>query len=234
MKLSILCVTRAEPRALPFLADMAGLASLLQAELVIGADGVDARDTLAEAPYESTIVPMNASGAIEHVLDDAVASCRGEYILRIDDDERCSPAMVAWLRSGVWQAQDNWSFPRVALWQNVTSVLMHPLFFPDVQTRLSIKAKSGGRAGVHAPSKFGAGRFAPVVLEHHKFLVRTYTERKALRAHYDQLLPQTWKTNATSCPEDLLTEPVQLAGYSDGAVPWTPSWTRIERLTRVL
>lgn len=234
MKLSILCVTRAESRAMPFLAEMALLAENLKAEFVIGADGADARDTLAEAPYECTITPLHASGAIEHVLDDAVASCQGEYVLRLDDDERCSFAMMRWLMTGEWETRDHWTFPRVTFWKNVTTVLMHPLFFPDVQTRLSVKAKAGGRPRIHQCSPFGGGKFAPVMIEHHKLLVKSLEERRALRARYDALSPQTARINATAVPEDLLTDPVHLVGLTDGTFPWTPTWTREERLTPVL
>src|SRR5690606_10758983 len=67
------------------------------------------------------------------------------------------------------------------------SYIVNPPLWPDLQTRLSVKAKSGGRTRVHAGSPFGTGTVAPCVLEHHKFLVRPRGEREALVERYERI-----------------------------------------------
>ena len=93
MTLSVMCITKLEPHAVPFVEKLIGLAGKLRAELVIGLD----------APYSPSheyapfahIVPVDAEGCLENVHDTVLDHCLGDYALRLDDDEQCSPAMVA-------------------------------------------------------------------------------------------------------------------------------------------
>lgn len=220
MRLSVLCVTRAQPYALPFLRKMEALAAYLEAEFVVALDG-------AQAPPMSSstrFVPVRSQGFLESVLDEAVAACAGAYILRLDDDEVASRAMASWLRAGEYLDQPTWSFPRAHFWGSTSAVLMTPHLFPDWQTRLSWKARSGGRPTIHAPSPWGGGEIAPVYIEHHKFLVRTRAEREdtAQRWHGGNMLP-------FSLPEDVYKD-VELVEPGLGFVPWVPLWTRKESL----
>ena len=219
MSLTILCVTRAEPYAEPFLSDLRAAATRLHAEFVVGADGQDAVEKLKGA--DAHVVPLRSKGYIESVLDEAIAACTGEYILRLDDDERISSCMLYWLEKLQYQEAPHWKFPRVHLWGDRARFIVNPPLWPDHQTRLSLKQYSGGRRMVHAGSPHGGGALAPVVIEHHKFLVKSYDERAAIAARYDKVqmgfgtggmtpfnLPEvTWG------PSQMQLEPVSRADY---------------------
>jgi hypothetical protein len=66
-------------------------------------------------------------------------------------------------------------------------MLKTPQLWPDAQTRLSIRAKAGGRDVIHSGSPHGGGEMAPVLIEHHVFLVRSREEREAKVARYDAI-----------------------------------------------
>lgn len=172
--LSILCVTRAEAYALPFLEDMAELANDLDARFYIAADGDQALARLDG--INATTFVVRSHGYLESVLDDAVAKCEDGYILRLDDDERVSDGMYGWLLERSYEQHDHWAFPRANLWpdenQRLDGNVNGAVLWPDLQTRLSVKAKSGGRTRIHQGSPHGRGEVAPVVIEHHKLLVR--------------------------------------------------------------
>jgi hypothetical protein len=195
MTLSLLCVTKGEPHAEKFLRYMAGNADALGAEFVIAHDGDFLTGTDDEIALRFSAIPkfgmkakqylVKSDGSIEGVLDEAVALCSGDYVLRIDDDEEVSTEMMVWLQSGEYTQSDVWSFPRKHLWGG--GYLSNPPLYPDIQTRLTTKEKAGGRKRVHDGSPFGAGRVANVHILHHKFLVKSYAKRKEIAAHYDSL-----------------------------------------------
>ena len=218
MLLSLLCITQGASSTRPLLADMAQLATLLDAEFTVVADGWMAQAELREYPVN--LVPVKSQGYVESVLDYGVQHCHGDYVLRLDDDERCSPAMVTWLRSRKYEAADHWKFPRMHLWGDAESVLMAAPLFPDHQTRLSVVTKAGGRPSLHAQSPFGDGELAPVAIEHHKFLVKSRMERERTAAKWHQADMKVF-----SLPEDVLHDAL-LVEKGDGRVPWTPKWSR--------
>jgi hypothetical protein len=217
--LSILCVTQAAPAVRPLLADMAHVATLLGAEFVLLADGQIAQFELREYPVK--LVAVKSQGYVESVLDYGVSQCSGKYILRLDDDERCSMAMIDWLQRREYEAETHWKFPRMHLWGNANTVLITEQLFPDHQTRLSIKEKSGGRHFPHAMSPFGGGELAPVCIEHHKFLVRSRAERERTAAKWHQ-----GDMKAFSLPEDVIAEKALLVEKGYGHVPWQPKWSK--------
>lgn len=229
--LSILCVTVAADWARPFLEKHRDLAQGLSAEIVIAAHGDAAADRIRawRLPLAATVrgsVPM-----LESVLDDALTHCHRRYVLRLDDDERCSPAMVRWLAMNEYAAADHWKFPRVHLWPDTETALMTAQLFPDHQTRLSVRSKAGGRRSLHAPSPHGGGSLAPVAIQHHKFLVRSREERRRTAQRYDSIQPGygTGGMLAFSLPEDVY--PVaKVAEVGDGRVPWTPQWEGVMAL----
>jgi hypothetical protein len=184
--LSLLTVTRGEPFARPFLTHFQKVAEACDAELVIVADGPDAAETVTQWGLPISLV-VESRGYIESVLDAALIACTRDYVLRMDDDETCSPAMIAWLADGGYLTSSHWKFPRPHLWQDTEHFLDHPQLWPDHQTRLSVRSKSGGRRQVHAGSPFGSGRAAPVSIYHHKFLVKTQAERQAIADRYDRV-----------------------------------------------
>jgi hypothetical protein len=208
-QLSILCVTRGQLSAEPFLRAMNDLSVLVEAEFV----------TVIDPPDD----PLPGSkGYIESVLEDAISQCSGRYILRLDDDERCSPAMVEWVWTGRYLEHPHWSFPRMHMFPDAESVMLAPQLWPDHQTRLSLKEMSGGRHHLHAPSPFGMGEYAPVAIEHHKFLVRTRAQREETAR-----LWHSGGMTAFSLPEDVL-KTVKIVSRGDGTVPWTPD--RVEEV----
>lgn len=173
--LTVLCVTKGEPYAQPFLARLAQDAALIDAKLRVETDGAGVR----------------SDGYIESVLDEAVGLCDDGYILRIDDDETITVGMLEWLRAGYYRDADHWAFPRRNLWPDAQHFITNPPLWPDLQTRLSVKAKASGRAAVHAGSPFGTGRIAPdrCVIDHHKFLERDRDEREQLVRSYEAIQP---------------------------------------------
>lgn len=184
--LSILCVTKCGAHSGPFLLHFAELANRLCTELVLALDNAEDTPPLA---YNTTIYPVCSDGYIESVLDDAVDACSGKYVLRLDDDERCSPQMIDWLERGCYREADHWAFPRMHLWLDEQHYITNPPLWPDLQTRLSTKEKSGGRTRIHVGSPHGTGKVADVAIEHHKFLVKDLDERERLVAHYESLQP---------------------------------------------
>ena len=208
MKITVLCVTRGAPRTDRFLSDLERLAQELRGQFVIALDG----DALPRV-YDAKVLHVVSKGYFGSVLDEAVAACDGEYILRIDDDERVSPAMFTWLMGESWHKADNWSFPRQCFWQNEQQYLTTPPWYPDHQTRLSVKAKSGHRPLPHDPSLYGFGDWAPVAIEHHELLVKTFEERWKFFQHLSRARgremsdleaqrwqPETWPDRITVAP----------------------------------
>ncbi len=171
--LTILCISEGRDYAEPFIKQMQGEAEDLQAEFVHLVDGQD----------------VHSGGYLESVLDEAVARCETEYILRLDDDEVLPPETVEWLHAGGYRASEHWAFKRRNLWPDIEHFVFNPPLYPDLQTRLSVTAKSGSRPGIHSGSPFGTGEIAPVPIDHHKFLVRSREEREALVQRYDNVAP---------------------------------------------
>jgi len=181
---TILSVTKAEPFSRPFLQEMVDVANLLECSCLFVADGHTAQRQLREWRMPLAGV-VQSKGYIESVLDDAISLCHDGYILRLDDDERCTDAMVDWLRRAEYLASGHWKFPRVHLWRNDQTCLLNPPLWPDHQTRMSMKHMAGGRTTVHAGSPHGGGTEAPVAIEHHKFIVKTEEERYEIAKRYD-------------------------------------------------
>lgn len=216
MRLSILCVTKFEKHALPFIAEMRELAEDCEGELVLAADSSHAYAGLRSLGYDP--VRVRSAGYIESVLDEALTHCRGDYVLRLDDDERCSKAMRRWVAEGKYEAASIWKFRRANLW-TPTQFITNPPLWEDHQTRLSRREFAGGRNLIHSGSPFGGGELAPVVLEHHKFIVKSVEDRRAIVARYDRI-QQGAGTNfkAFSVPEEVFTA-IHTEFLHDGSVP---------------
>lgn len=182
--LTILCVSQFGTHSESFVRHFAETADAIGARLVIGADATPPAwmDSVA-----CDCVALHSEGYIESVLDEAVAACDAGYVLRMDDDERISAPMVRWLADGDYRTNDHWAFPRMHLWPDEAHYITNAPLWPDLQTRLSVKAKAAGRSRIHAGSPFGTGRIAECVIEHHKFLARPLAERERLVEHYERL-----------------------------------------------
>lgn len=190
MRLSLLSVSAGEPHSKACLQALQAQAAEIGAEFVVYLD-------------------YPPSGALEYVLDKALTLCGGDYILRLDDDEAMTPAMVEWLKAGLYTGVDHWKFPRLNLWGGESHALKTPPLWPDHQTRLSVRAKAGGRRTIHAGSPFGGGELAPCAILHKKFLLKSYAERKAITERYERLQKGAGLA-VFSVPEDVLT-PAQLS-----------------------
>jgi len=222
MKLTILCVTSIDHgQALNFIRRLFDQAATLRAQLVVAADGDHAYNACTVLwPQQTVRVHNPGDPSLERLIDQALPSCSGDYVLRIDDDEWISPNMFAWLKSGTYLNQDHWSFTRVYWWKRRGLLIRTSELFPDVQTRLSTREKSGGRLQLHAGSPFGWGIMAPpeVVIEHHKFLVKTYAERVVIADRYERFHPGFGRGRMLgyTLPEDAYTNSVQFIYFQAG------------------
>lgn len=190
MKLSILCQTRAEPHAWSFLASMRNLANRAGGELVVAADGAEAFNRVLQSGVATKLAQIRlAERGVEWVgrgmLNMAFAACDGAYVLRLDDDERCSAELDQWLVDGAYDSEELWRFARVWLWGDQQHYLTHAPFWPDWQIRLALKETAVVPHTIHAGCFDGVGIPGPGAIEHHKFLVRSRTEREVLVAFYD-------------------------------------------------
>lgn len=186
MDLSIACVTQAADYAKPFLLGMLDMAESLKAEIVFGAHGYQAVEyfhNLEGRPFGMTTVQGEF---LEQMLDPVLHMCHGHYILRLDDDERCTPEMVEWLRSRAYHEHPSWFFPRYHLWPDDQHVITSGPCFPDFQGRLTIKEQAHRPPTLHAGQPYPAWR-APVPFEHHAFLAKSYAERQTLTAKYETI-----------------------------------------------
>lgn len=241
MSLSLLMVSKGEPHAWPFIVKLQQAALRIpHCEVVVCADGPEAVRALGNHSFAVYELPQSR-GFIEDRLDLAVNFCTRRNVLRVDDDETLSPALVDWLASDAYQASDVWRFPRVHFWGDDQSVLITDALYPDWQIRLSTREKAKGRPAVpHSMPPSGIGMPAPVVLEHHKFLVKTRSEREAVAARYDAVADglgtgRTFKV--FSLPEAVYEGlDVRLVSYADagcnilGHANWQPTWERRVRL----
>lgn len=206
------------------------MAAKINAELIFFVDAeLDRLTWLKRQPcIQAEWHQIKSKGYLESVHDDCLKHVSSDYVLRLDDDERCSPAMIRWLAAKDYLKSDHWKFPRIHFWRNVRSVLLTPHLYPDFQTRLSVRAKASGRRTVHAGSPFGGGTEAPVAIEHYKFIVKTYEERRQIALGYDAFHPGfgTGSMLPFSLPEDAY-DTAMLVGNGDGTIPWVPTWKKV-------
>jgi hypothetical protein len=164
---------------------MASLASSLGAEMIFGVHGAQAMMLLEK--HQNHIVEVQGN-YLEEMLDPVIQACSGDYVLRLDDDERCSPGLVEWLRSDEMLKRDSWFFSRCHLWPDIQHVLSEQPYFPDFQARVSVKRQARRPARIHAPHVYPAYRApASAYLEHHVFLTKTRADRQVITARYETI-----------------------------------------------
>lgn len=208
MSVSVLCVTRGEPHVGRFLHHFAFLANSLDAEFVIAADRCDIAMT------DARTVPVDCSRCpvIETVLEEAVAACRGDWILRLDDDETVSLALFRELLKVDRTSCEAVAFPRAHLWGDEQTMLTNEWFWPDVQMRFS-KRHLAVRRTIHE----GAPKVDIVLngcLLHHAFLVKDRDGRREVAERYCRIMGQPMPEPPTYWPPDFLS--LKLAPVLDG------------------
>lgn len=188
MTLSILCVTNGEEWAGKYIQRMYDLACYLGAPLVLGLDRERAQR--AGFPCHRSI-NLTAHLLQEDVMDEAVAYCDTEYVLRLDDDEVASPALAGWLATENYTLIGSrvYAFPRVYMWGDEQHILSNDGIYPDLQTRLGLRNCMFGVNHVHAGNRCGTGTIVPYAIEHHSLLVKSCEKRKEIADRYESLQP---------------------------------------------
>lgn len=210
MRLSILCATQGARHAWPFIHEMLECAARCHGELLIVADGHDAWNRVTDSDLPPAIL---ARGGLHHTMGHVAAACAGEYILFLDDDERCPTGLVKWLESESYSAAPLWKFPRAWLWGDTTHFITTPPHWPDFQRRL------GRRDAVVVPTEIHKGwieadtkAMAPFAIEHHKLLLHSRESREALVGKYEAVRPGAGERDFY-VPEAGIT-PLAVSGWS--------------------
>ncbi len=185
-ELSIVCITNGESHVMPFLLKMRHAADEIGAELVIGADGEEAM-RLAQN-VTNRIVTVKSKGYIESILNRVMAAAEGVWILRIDDDEEISPALLSWLKKKSYRSSPLWRIPTMALWENSDQFVVTKPLWPDVHLRLTTwQYRLGWDPKPHAPAPHHTDDIAPGAFLHYKYLLHDYDERKKVADHYESI-----------------------------------------------
>ena len=154
------------------------LAAGLDADLVIGFD-VAHLGTLRNLDYVGPVkvvtVDSHGTRQMSAILNEVLACARGEYVLRLDDDEEASPALRDWLSE--WRTSDSrlaqYLFPRLNLWKSEAHALAGARWYPDWQARLST-AENARRDKPHQ-DRLDVQPTAEIdaAILHHLYLVRS-------------------------------------------------------------
>lgn len=220
-ELSILCVTKGEERIFPYLQRMHRHACILGAEFIVALDMTYA--DLSQFTYLQTLSPVimlvHSKGYLESVLDTALKGTKGQWILRLDDDEEMSYAMVRWLQTRQYLTHDVWRFPTAALWPNPRHFITTPPLWPDAHLRLVTWDYAKWDDKIHAASPV-RGKMAPVSILHHKYLLKSYQERREIARNYDKIRlgAGTGVHKPFTLPEECLEE-ITVAPVGKGYVP---------------
>lgn len=151
-------------------------------EFVLGADGRDAQNVAEN--FSTNVIPVTTGGYIETVLEDVMSRCSGDYILRLDDDEALSEALLEWiLKENL--TEKTYTFFRANLWRDTKHFIKK--IWPDSQTRLTRKDCSTWSKEIHSISPHGFGVEVPKAILHYKFLVKSYPERIEIARKYESI-----------------------------------------------
>lgn len=208
MSLSVLCVTRGEPHTPRFLHHFSLVAAFLRAELVVARDRCDVVvDGARTIDVDCSACPM-----IETVLEEAVAACRGDWILRLDDDETVSFAMLGCLLAADLSKCEAVGFPRAHLWGDERTMLTNAEYWPDVQMRFSKRQWAVRRTLHEGPPRMDA--VAPACILHHVYLVRDREARRECAERYCRIQGVPMPDPPRYWPSDYLE--LELEPVNDG------------------
>ncbi len=191
MTLSICAITGGKPYAEQFLARFRELANTLGTEFVIAGDGERGMEMAQR--FADTTLPVTVPGAMaEAVYAPLARACKGDWVLRLDDDESCSEAMNDWLVSREWErgTETVYSFPYAWLWGDENHFLVSPPFWVDPHARLTSREYlTQWQVRVHGAGPGTGGTIVPVAHCHHGLLVKSLVERQEIALRYDALKP---------------------------------------------
>lgn len=228
MNLSLAVLTAGKPYAAMVLEQMQVWAQLLGAELVVAGDG-ECGYALAKQ-YADVAIPVEITNGLgESAIPFIAQACRADWVLRFDDDETGTPAMLDWLKHSQWEHSDAsvYHFPRMWLWGDEAHFITDAPLWTDRQTRLTrrdVLTRWGNRVHASAPPEMGLD--APVAMLHHKLLVRTFAERQETARIYDALEAGAGSGSyfgKFTLPELFFVNGVHVREIGDGAV--TGEWS---------
>ena len=181
MTISICCLTECKPFTDRFLLDMKSIAKELNAEFVLGADGCE---ELARK-YTDKVIPVKSKGYLESVLQEVLDFCTGDYVFRLDDDERVSNSLLEWFHT-TELSSPTYSFRRFELYGDENHYLTHHLVHPSMSPRLTTKELAICKDMIHGHFvEYGTVVEQPIL--HYKFLVKTYKERLEVANKYESI-----------------------------------------------
>lgn len=197
--LSVLVVSEGRPEAWPFIGEAEQLAVSLGAEFVLALDTHDWADTLTRDQLGAirvdsktkrvVFVDSHGAGYWAACANQGFDACRRRYVFRLDDDERASPGLVAWLREWVRHstAADQYTFNRAALWPDADHRIDAPPWWPDPQMRLALRERCY-RSTLHEPWT-GEVVTVPHEIEHHTYIVHDNAWHERRRVAYAKARP---------------------------------------------
>ena len=165
-------------------------------ELVVLVDRTRAdnytRDIAAALATRSNEV--DGKGYVEAHLREMVDACRGDWILRLDSDERLTPA---W-HDRTWRRHLNGTHTHFHVprrwFHKPDSYLPLAPWTPDPQMRLfrNVPGEITFPVEIHEPTTMvGPCDYLPeLTIEHHVLWLKTRTEREEKVAHYTRLRPE--------------------------------------------
>lgn len=227
MDISIVCVTGMGKRAEPFLNNFRELADKLNGELLLGADISKTQETLEVATrYAHRVIPVTCNGSKGIVWNSVAEQAQGYWVLMMDDDEEVSPAMEKWLLQYEWRdypySSSVYSFPCAHLWGDREHFISTSPLYPDCHARLMHKElHTQWGTTIHASNPQGLGKIVPALFLHHKFILKSFEERKQIAETYDQLENGSGTGNSYrpfGLPETHFDE-VTIQPVGDGSVP---------------
>lgn len=124
------------------------LASVTWADEVVIADMASTDDTCAKAAARGArIIEVPIVKNVDAVRNQAIAQCRGDWVLVVDADERVSPGLAAKVRELATETTaDAYALPRK---NYLHDVWLEHMFWPDHQTRFFRRGKASWSEVVH-------------------------------------------------------------------------------------
>jgi len=194
MSLSVLCATRAEACVRPFLAEMRPLAQACGGRFQVVLDRSESYERWTTLGLKGDCLVSSdgmylAQDGVHQAMQEMVNECRSDYVLILDDDERCTPALVEWLKTGRYEDADFWYIARAWLYRDTKHYITSAKHWPNPALRIGRSQLVRVPTQIHAGWMDGSGQrsIAPYPLEHHKFLIRSLEERKATVERYEAI-----------------------------------------------